>query len=110
MSDSRYNGWSNYETWCANLWLTNDQGSDSWLRERCDDLMREHDGDKEAAAEDLAGEIESFHDEFYPEVTGLFADLLRSSFDAIDWREIAENALSDLDSEDYAEPAEETEE
>jgi len=27
MTDYEYNGWSNWETWNANLWLTNDQGT-----------------------------------------------------------------------------------
>ena len=26
-----YNGWQNYETWCVNLWLTNEPGSSEEL-------------------------------------------------------------------------------
>ena len=34
MADQEYNGWKNYETWCVNLWLTNEEGSDRYWRER----------------------------------------------------------------------------
>lgn len=99
MTDTRYNGWSNYETWAANLWLTNDAGGDEWLRDNAQECFEDAEGDRSEAAIELAGRIESFHDEFYPEVSGLFADLLRSAYDAIDWREIAENALADCELE-----------
>jgi len=33
MERKEYNGWTNYETWCVNLWLTNEQGSDEYWRE-----------------------------------------------------------------------------
>ncbi len=26
-----YNGWTNYETWCVNLWLINQEGSNDRL-------------------------------------------------------------------------------
>ena len=28
-----YNGWTNRETWCMNLWITNEQGWDEQMRE-----------------------------------------------------------------------------
>ena len=28
-----YNGWTNYETWCVNLWLDNDEGTQNMVRE-----------------------------------------------------------------------------
>jgi hypothetical protein len=34
MTDDRYNGWTNRETWALNLWLTNDQGLYEMTRER----------------------------------------------------------------------------
>ncbi len=27
-----YQGWANYGTWCVNLWLTNEEGSNNWLK------------------------------------------------------------------------------
>jgi hypothetical protein len=30
-----YNGWSNYETWNANLWITNEEGLDNEVMEQC---------------------------------------------------------------------------
>ena len=27
MSDKRYNGWTNYETWLVSLWADNDEAS-----------------------------------------------------------------------------------
>ncbi len=33
MNDSTYNGWSNYETWNAALWLGNDEGLYSIAKE-----------------------------------------------------------------------------
>jgi hypothetical protein len=30
--EQRYNGWSNYEAWCVNLWIGNEEGSDRYWR------------------------------------------------------------------------------
>ncbi len=30
---NRYNGWTNYETWCVSLWLDNDEGTYNLVRE-----------------------------------------------------------------------------
>ena len=27
MSDTKYNGWTNYETWAVKLWIDNEQGT-----------------------------------------------------------------------------------
>lgn len=32
MSDQKYNGWTNHETWLVNVWITNDEGLDSQIR------------------------------------------------------------------------------
>ena len=33
MEEDKYNGWTNWETWCINLWLTNDEGVDNRVHE-----------------------------------------------------------------------------
>ena len=45
-----YNGWSNYETWCVNLWMNGDQG----YYERLCEILSSHDNlyDQAEALED----------------------------------------------------------
>lgn len=86
-----YNGWINYETWLAKLWLDND-GYD-FEPER---YIEEADFDRDQAEINLASSLEELHEEFKPEVQGIFADLLNAAMSEIDWREIAENVLRDV--------------
>lgn len=44
MTDERYNGWTNRETWLTNLWLTNDQNTHEFVIEQVfqGDATEEH--------------------------------------------------------------------
>ena len=33
MEQETYNGWKNYETWLLNLWITNEEGTLSYVKE-----------------------------------------------------------------------------
>lgn len=41
MAQVKYNGWTNYETWCVALWLGNDEGSYNYWREQARDVWDE---------------------------------------------------------------------
>ena len=77
-----YNGWSNYETWCVNLWMTGDQGYYELLCE----IMSSH--------SDLSDQAEALEDwtrfEYDGEYSSLWADLICSALDRVDWYEIVE--------------------
>ena len=91
-----YNGWSNYYTWDAKLWLDNDEESQEMVREIVagepnDDLaadaLKEMFDDK--AIDILAGE---------DAVNTMFGDILRHAMDQIDWNEIVTAIRDELDS------------
>jgi hypothetical protein len=109
MSDQTYNGWANYQTWVVNLWLTNDSGSDEHLRSMARDCLTHLDGDIDDAVYELAKRIEEDHEEFMPETTGVYSDLLGHALRMVDWREIAQHVI-DEEYEDWREdnPEEET--
>ena len=81
MTDKTYNGWSTYETWLVNLWLTNDMQDE--------DLTASV---KEANTTYEAKEIlKDYVEERMPEIEGLFADLLRGALSEVNWYEIVKN-------------------
>lgn len=112
MSDG-YNGWSNYETWNVALWMDND-GSDAYWRERAQECFDATDEDdttearKAEATNDLAKEIQAQHEEGMPELSGTFADLLGAALSSVNWYEIAEHMIDDIEIPEAEE--EETEE
>lgn len=77
---SSYNGWSNYETWVVNLWLTNDQ---RYYEELCNIVSSE---------DDLYNKAEALEDwlrfEYDGEYSSIWADLINNSLAEVDWYEI----------------------
>lgn len=86
MSDRTYNGWTNYETWLVNLWMSNDEYSESAMR----DAIREGGADalKDLVMEMVTAGVES---------SSLTADLLGAALCEVNWREIAEHYTDDDD-------------
>lgn len=97
-----YNGWKNYETWAVALWIDNEEGS---YNRRCE-LARE--AKEEAGEEDedgrtaeglLADQLKTWiREEEIPDLgASLYADLLGAALDEVDWYEIAENWLEEVE-------------
>ncbi len=83
-----YNGWSNYETWCVALWLSNDQGTDQYIRE----LVQ--------AAEDTvqaSKAVREYLEDLNPvaDQASVFADLMNAALGEVDWVEVAEAFLEE---------------
>lgn len=105
-NDTKYNGWTNYETWVVKLWIDNSEGDHIRWTERTQELVQEAVQDaSDADADDirsdavstLASELENDHDEAIPDVSGVFSDLLGHALGCVDWREIAEHYVNDID-------------
>lgn len=81
-----YDGWSNYETWLVNLWLSNDQ-----------DLDRRYQQCQSAdAIKDLVDDL-VYSGDYGPEPAGFIADLIGSALSDVNWRELYENIEHDDD-------------
>ncbi len=85
--DEKYNGWTNYETWCAHLWMTNDESSYHAARAIVSDWMT---SDMEAPESRAADSLrEWWADQNDPGFAGSFvSDMLSAAMDRINWHEI----------------------
>jgi len=84
---STYNGWSNRETWLANLWLLNDASLYSQLLE-----AKQRDEHETLQAEWLAERIYEQLDWYLEdEVASLWVDMLRGAFNKVNWCEVINN-------------------
>lgn len=107
----RYEGWASRETWAAQLWLANDEGTYLMASEWAKQAIREAEGDEEryewltvdqaatSTLEDSLREwLEEIADQVYEgqasdEATTMVRDI--GSTWRIDWREIAEHWVRD---------------
>jgi hypothetical protein len=93
MSEQGYNGWSNYETWCVNLWLSNDEGLYHETRQLLRGCGRRYD-----RADALNCWV---RDDLAPDLGATFAaDLLGSALGSVDWYEIADAWTEDDEEEE----------
>ena len=84
---NKYSGWTNYETWNVNLWLSNDEPTYKY----CVMLSKTYSNPIE-----LANLLEEFVLGFKPELgASMFSDMLNASLREVNWREIAEAYLEE---------------
>ena len=90
----KYNGWTNWETWNFKLWIDNEESSYSAVLE----IAERYEGEPY----DFSIELEALADEMLEGVevqAGFFADVCNSSIKEINFYEIAEAYLRDLEGE-----------
>ena len=91
-----YNGWSNYETWAVKLWMDNDEISQGFYREMTENHVM--DSGKDKAAHSLANALKDEVCCSGPDLgASMYADLLGSALDNVNWREIAESLIEGLE-------------
>ena len=90
---STYNGWTNWETWNANLWIDNDWRMSESFSLQAGDLLGSY--EKDEAIERLSGRIEEFFRAQMPEISGFFDDIVSMAMRDVNWREIAQSIIDD---------------
>lgn len=102
-NDKEYNGYTNYPTWCANLWMDHNP---EHYQELAQQIMNDaQEGQyitrEQAAKRDLADQLKAeFEEQSIPDEASMLADLLNWTSSKINWFEIAGNMLEDVKPED----------
>ena len=86
--DTSYNGWTNYETWVLKLWMDNEQSSQEYWLEVAKNA------DSKGV---LADQMQDEYEEAMPETTGVWSDLLSAALGEVDWFEIAEYLIEEVE-------------
>ncbi len=94
MNTHTYNGWTNYETWAVNLWITNDEEAYNYWLSRAHEIEAEVEPTQVLTKEqsvcyELATALEGEHKDGMPQIEGVYVDLLNAALSEINWLELA---------------------
>lgn len=101
--NAKYNGWTNYNTWVIAMFLDGNYGDyDDKIYYREMALEYYDIAAEDRGAYELSKAIEESLEELASEITetaGIFADLLTHAMGWVDWYQLAENILLDIEEE-----------
>ncbi len=90
MSAKTYNGWTNYETWLANMWL------DEFNLYADEDFMEfVKENNRYDVGQRILDHMESWIEQT-TELEGFVADMFNAAFSEIDWYSIADHYISEV--------------
>lgn len=102
----RYNGWTNYETWLAKVWIDNEENDQRYWQREAEQAVannRDEPCPDGAAIRELADDMKSSHQESMDEnlnlPSGFFRDLLQGALDSVNWPEIAKTFIDEVEPE-----------
>lgn len=95
--DTTYNGWTNYETWCVNLWMDNERGDHDHWRARATELAAELAVTEEMLPYHIGDQIKEEFEESNPvaDQASVWGDLMNAALSEVNWSEIAKHLLDE---------------
>lgn len=95
MSDKQYNGWTNYETWLVNLWLSSERKAQAYWLGNAEECLKDVRNDKAQATGRMANYMQEQLADTSPVTSGIYADLITAALSNVNWREVAEHFVDE---------------
>ena len=109
MTDTKYNGWTNYETWNCALWMDNPEQSywqevaqDCYDQASADDVFTRSENAAFTLSDQMKEHFENAAEQWMPDQASFFAAMLNASISSVNWQEIASHYLDEVEQDEAA--------